>query len=113
MNVNMSKAAISRLSVEELLQKRKRFCRELASDRDLQPVRLAVLGGTTTNEVVDLLEVLLLAEGFKPTFYQSEYNKFYEDAVHEPEKLRFVHARSQLKKCELKSVPLFRGFARR
>jgi FkbH-like protein len=88
MNTNMSKTAISRLPVEEILQKRKRFCRELASARDLQLVRVAFLGGSTTNEVVDLLEVLLLADGFKPTFYQSEYNKYYEDAVHEPEKLR-------------------------
>ncbi len=88
MNANMNKTTILRLPVEEILQKRKRFCRELNSTGDLQPVRVAVLGGTTTNEVVDLLEVLLLADGFKPTFYQSEYNKYYEDAVHEPEKLR-------------------------
>jgi len=88
MNVNVSKTTISRLPVEEILQKRKRFRRELSSTPDLQPVRVAVLGGTTTNEVVDLLEVLLLADGFKPTFYQSEYNKYYEDAVHEPERLR-------------------------
>ncbi len=87
MNANMSKTAISRLPVEEILQKRKRFCRELSSARDLQPVRVAVLGGTTTNEVVDLLELLLLADGFKPEFYQSEYNKYYEDAVYQPEKL--------------------------
>ncbi len=88
MNVNMRKTAILRLPVEEILQKRKRLCRELSSTRDLQPVRVAVLGGTTTNEVIDLLEVLLLADGFRPAFYHSEYNKYYEDAVHEPEKLR-------------------------
>src|ERR1700677_1590833 len=88
MNATITKNLISQLPAEEILQKRKRFCRELASTQDLQPVRLAVLGGTTTNEVVDLLEVLLLADGFKSTFYQSEYNKYYEDAVHEPEKLR-------------------------
>jgi FkbH-like protein len=88
MNTNITKALISQLPAEDILQRRKRFCRELASTRDLQPVRLAVLGGTTTNEVVDLLEVLLLADGFRPTFYQSEYNKYYEDAVLESEKLR-------------------------
>src|SRR5271154_6106242 len=92
MNANISKTAMLRLPVEEILQKRKRFCRDLSLSRDLQPVRVAVLGGTTTNEVVDLLEVLLLADGLKPTFYQSEYNKYYEDAVHEPEKLREFRA---------------------
>ena len=88
MNTNMSKTTLLRLPVEEILQKRKRLCRELDSTEDLQPVRVAALGGTTTNEAVDLLEVRLLADGFRPTFYQSEYNKYYEDAVHEPEKLR-------------------------
>src|ERR1700677_3123873 len=87
MNATITKNLISQLPAEEILQTRKRFCRELASTQDLQPVRLAVLGGTTSNEVVDLLEVLLLADGFKPTFYQSEYNKYYEDAVYESDKL--------------------------
>jgi FkbH-like protein len=36
---------------------------------------------------VDLLELLLLAEGFRPVFYQSEYNRYYEEAVFESESL--------------------------
>lgn len=79
--------ALRQLPVEEILQKRKRLKRELLEATRLQDVRIAVLGGTTTNEIVDLLEVLLLADGFKPVFQQSEYNKFYEDAVLEPGKI--------------------------
>jgi FkbH-like protein len=75
------------LPAEEILQKRKRLKRELLESPRLQEVRIAVLGGTTTNEVVDLLEVLLLADGFKPVFQPSEYNKYYEDAVLEPGKI--------------------------
>src|SRR6185437_8949118 len=41
----------------------------------------AVLGGSTTQELVDLLELLLLEAGFRPEFYQSEYGRYYEDAV--------------------------------
>ncbi len=78
-------------SAEYFLQKRKRLRRELSGNPHLKPIRIAVLGGTTTNELVDILELLLLAEGFSPTFYQSEYNKFYEDAVLEPEKIKAFH----------------------
>ena len=43
--------------------------------------KIAVLGGSTTNHVVASLELFLLNFGIEPEFYQSEYNKFYEDAV--------------------------------
>jgi predicted enzyme involved in methoxymalonyl-ACP biosynthesis len=72
------------LPIEKLQLKRKSLRRELLTRSNLHDVRIAVLGGSTTNELVDLLEVLLLDSGFRPTFYQSEYNRFYEDAVLEP-----------------------------
>jgi FkbH-like protein len=75
---------IDQLSIDELLLKRKSLRRQLSAIEGLQPIRIAVLGGTTTNEVVDLLEVFLLAAGFQPTFYQSGYGRFYEDAVLDP-----------------------------
>lgn len=43
--------------------------------------KIAVLGGSTTDDVVTALELFLLNFGIEPQFYQSEYNKFYEDAV--------------------------------
>ena len=82
---------IQTLPVEHLLQKYKQIRRELAPQAQV-PVRIAVLGGATTNEVVNLLELLLMADGFQPLFYQSEYNKYYEDAVLEPEKIRDFRA---------------------
>jgi FkbH-like protein len=78
---------VRQLPAEQLLQRRKRLRREL-SEGNLQELRIAVLGGATTSEVVDLLEILLLASGFKATFLQSEYNRYYEDAVLEPEKIK-------------------------
>jgi FkbH-like protein len=70
-----------------LLRKRKGLRRELSATPGLQDVRIAVLCGSTANELADLLEVLLLAEGFRPEIYQSDYNRYYEDAVLTPEAL--------------------------
>jgi FkbH-like protein len=70
---------------EDILLNRKSLRRKLIARQDLKDIRIAVLGGTTTNEVVDLLEILLLQSGLRPAFYQSEYGRFYEDAVLEPE----------------------------
>jgi len=72
-------------SLDDLLMKRRGLRRKLAALEGLKEIRIAVLGGTTTNELVDLLEILLLNGGFRPTFYQSEYGRYYEDAVLEPE----------------------------
>jgi FkbH-like protein len=72
--------------VQTLLRYRNVLRRQLLSN-SVQDFRMAVLGGSTTNEVVEFADVLLLAEGFRCTFYQSEYNRYYEDAVLEPEKL--------------------------
>jgi hypothetical protein len=56
-------------SLDELLLKRRGLRRQLSAREGLTEIRVAVLSGTTTNEVVDLLEILLLDSGFRPTFY--------------------------------------------
>lgn len=43
--------------------------------------RIAVLCGSTTDDIKNILELFLLEAGIRPQFYQSEYNKYYEDAV--------------------------------
>src|SRR6185295_379935 len=72
---------------EYLLRKRKSLRRELGENPNLQELRVAVLGGSTTNEVADFLELLLLADGFRPAIYQSDYNRYFEEAVLAPEAL--------------------------
>lgn len=79
---------LAALPIDELLLKRKRLRRQLSADTNLQEIRIAVLGGTTTNEIVDLLELLLLDSGIRPAFYQSGYGRYYEDAVLEPHVIR-------------------------
>jgi len=79
---------IRTMDVVQLLQRRKRLRRELLEQKGLRPLRIAVLGATTTSELTDLLELLLLADGFQPEFLQSEYNKYFEDAVLDPARIR-------------------------
>ena len=43
--------------------------------------KIAVLGGYTTAAIKQIMELFLLNNGIKASFYESEYNKFYEDAV--------------------------------
>jgi len=50
--------------------------------------KIAVLGGSTTNDIVKTLEVYLLSEGIEPEFYQSEYNRFWQDAMFENPELK-------------------------
>lgn len=68
---------------EILLRKQKTIKRELLAREniDYSPTKIAILGGSTVDDVKNILELFLLAAGIKPIFYQSEYNKFYEDAV--------------------------------
>lgn len=74
-------------SLDQLLLKRRSLRRKLLAVEGLKDFRIAVLGGTTTSELVDLLEIMLLNSGFRPAFYQSDYGRYYEEAVLEPERV--------------------------
>ncbi|MCH5182825.1 MAG: HAD-IIIC family phosphatase [Oscillospiraceae bacterium] len=67
---------------KELLENKKSLRRELlASGEKRIPKRIAVLGGSTTNDFCKMMEIFLLNEGIEPTFYQSEYAQFWQDAM--------------------------------
>lgn len=69
------------LQTEYILRKKKSIKRELLQKDNFIEKRVAILGGSTTSEIKNILELFLLNEGIKPIFYESEYNKFYEDAL--------------------------------
>ena len=48
---------------------------------------IAILGGSTTNDIKLILELFLLNNGIKPKFYESEYNQFWQDAMFENKEL--------------------------
>ncbi|MDL2219659.1 HAD-IIIC family phosphatase [Ruminococcaceae bacterium OttesenSCG-928-O06] len=49
--------------------------------------KVAVLGGSTTQDVCSLLELFLLDGGIRPQFYQSEFGQYWQDAVFPPQAL--------------------------
>ena len=75
------------LTLSDLLLKRRSLKRSLSTRETLQPIRIAVLGGSTTSELVDFATLHLLESGFCPTFHQTEYGRFEADAIHSPEAL--------------------------
>lgn len=73
---------------EEILLRKKKIKRELLTEDVVRTKKkIAILGGYTTNDIRLILELFLLNYGIEPEFYESEYNRFYEDAVFENEKL--------------------------
>ena len=71
-----------------LLRKKKKIKKELLEKNvNFIEKRIAVLGGSTTNEIVDQLELFLLNYGIKATFYQSEYAQYWQDAMFGNEEL--------------------------
>lgn len=67
---------------EEILKKSKKLRRELLADGSTRiRKKIAVLGGSTTHDIVRILEIFLLEQGIEPQFYESEYAQYYEDAV--------------------------------
>jgi FkbH-like protein len=64
-----------------LLRKKKAIRRELMSRKDLVEKRIAILGGSTTAEIKDMIELFLLNDGVRPVFYESGYNRYYEEII--------------------------------
>src|ERR1700733_14339861 len=69
--------------VADILRKRHALRKELLKQPNLVPTRIAILGGSTTTEVKSMLELFLLAQGMEPTFYESGYNRCFEDVEFE------------------------------
>ena len=72
----------------KLIQRKKKFLRKILLDQQgLIEKRIVVLGGSTTAEVVNMLELFLLDRGVKPIFYESEYGKYYESVFFNNEEI--------------------------
>ena len=65
-----------------LLKKRRKLKKDLLADGSQRmEKRIAVLGGSTTNDIISMLELFLLNCGIQPAFYQSEYAQYWQDAM--------------------------------
>lgn len=71
-----------------LLRKKIKIKKQLLSDGSNRiHKKIAILGGSTTSEIVLLLELFLLNQGIEPEFYESEFNQYYQDALFPPHEL--------------------------
>ncbi len=64
-----------------LLRKKSSIKKRLLENKNLIEKRVAILGGSTTAEIKNTLELFLLDRGIRPIFYESDYSKYYEDAL--------------------------------
>lgn len=69
------------LDVPLLLRKRRALKAELSAQGPFMRKKIALLGGSTTADLRSLLELFLLASGIEPVFFESEYNRFFEDGA--------------------------------
>lgn len=71
-----------------IIKKRKSIKRELLADGSARiKKKIAVFGGSTTNEIINTLELFLLNAGIEAEFYESEYAQYEQDAVFPSEEL--------------------------
>jgi len=69
---------------EYILKKSKRIKKELLALEDKRLVKkIAVLGGSTTHDIIRVMELFLLEQGIEPVFYESEYAMYWQDAMFE------------------------------
>lgn len=70
-------------NTENIMKKKKSIRRQLLADTSKTYIekKIALLGGETTQDIKLILELFLLNYGIKPSFYESEYNQWYEDGM--------------------------------
>jgi predicted enzyme involved in methoxymalonyl-ACP biosynthesis len=97
-----SKAAQLPADAASIVRQRKSLVKELLKQPNLIPTRVAILGGSTTAEVKNMLELFLLGHGVQASFYESGYNRFSEDVLFENPDLKnfkpdivFIHTNFQ------------------
>lgn len=79
-----------------ILKKKRSLKKELLkeiveTEKKMIKKKIAILGGSTTNDIKKCLELFLLKEGIEPEFYESEYNQYFQDAMFPNSELREFH----------------------
>lgn len=86
-----------------ILKKRRKIKKMLLEDGSSRiKKRIAVLGGSTTSDIISMMELFLLNSGIEPSFYESEYARYWQDAMFENPELEefkpdmiFIHTSSR------------------
>ncbi|WP_289301161.1 HAD-IIIC family phosphatase [Sporofaciens musculi] len=92
MEENIKKTLEYPFQPQFILSKKKKIKRELLKERhQFENKKVAVLGGSTTHDIIAIIELFLLAQGIRPEFYESEYNGYYTEAVFDNPALKEFH----------------------
>lgn len=71
-----------------ILKKKKSLRRQLLEENtNFVEKKIAVLGGSTTHDIIAVMDLFLLNLGIKAEFYESEYSKYWEDVMFSNPKL--------------------------
>lgn len=71
-----------------IMKKSKSLKKALLSDGSERiKKKIAVLGGSTTHDIIRILELFLLNYGIEAEFYESEYGQYWQDAMFAPKEL--------------------------
>ncbi|MCR5419710.1 MAG: HAD-IIIC family phosphatase [Lachnospiraceae bacterium] len=75
-----------------IIKKKKALKRQLLEQGDnFIDKKIAVLGGSTTHDIIMIMELFLLDNGIRPQFYECEYARYWEDVMFDnPELLDFA-----------------------
>ena len=91
-------------NAEYILKKRKSIKKSLINEENTKRIskRIAVLGGSTTHDLKEMMELFLLNIGIAPEFYESEYNQYWQDVMFDNPELTefrpdiiFIHTSSR------------------
>jgi len=67
---------------KQILKKKKAIKRQLLADESGRiKKRIAILGGSTTAEIKNILEIFLLNYGIDPCFYECEYGQYWQEVM--------------------------------
>ena len=75
-----------------ILRTKKKIRRELLADGSSRiKKKIAILGGSTTAGIRDMLDLFLLDQGIEAEFYESEYDRYWQDVMFDEPKLLEFH----------------------
>lgn len=73
---------------EYILKKSKKIKRQLLEeDKPTVKKKIAVLGGSTTHDIIRVMDIFLLNQGVEAEFYESEYAQYWQDIMFDNEEL--------------------------
>ena len=68
-----------------ILRKRKSIKKDMqGSQSSFVKKKIAILGGSTTHDIKEILELFLLDHGIQPEFFESGYGQFWQTAMFDP-----------------------------